>query len=297
MNNDSSHELSNIGLILWRPLLFSSALIVAFIVGSFTFLTGALRVYGSMIWPLVSIATAFFTILVAGTQYYIYRRYLSQLEKGYRRHYQTQLHLLKQKIKSQAYRDELTRLPNRTRLLSNIRKCVEQCSTTGNGFTLYLIQMYGYEHAVNQHGYAAGDSLLREFSQKLKHLFGRPAFSVARNGQTEFALLANGSHDDKQVLKFAHSLINHFSKSASVSDSGSVIELSVGIAKFPEHGTDETSLYSNCTQALQRAKEKGKGAVTLYLHSMRVHSTRLRLLEEKLHAALKPGAQSRLCLF
>jgi diguanylate cyclase (GGDEF)-like protein len=98
-------------------------------------------------------------------------------------------------------------------------------------------------------------------------------------GGDEFAVVAPGS-DQERCLALAE----HIRRAISTSqfDTTAPLTVSVGVAVYPQHGTEREDLIRSADFAMYRSKEDGKNRVTLYDQSLEVPSRLAwRVLESK----------------
>lgn len=135
--------------------------------------------------------------------------------------------------------DPLTALPN--------RRALDQHMGGLSAFALLWIDLDGFRHVNNDHGYAAGDGALVQAAQAVRRAAGDGSFP-ARLGGDEFAIVLD---ERSQALAVAERAI------AEIAATG--LGASVGIAYLPEHGPSLDQLRANADQALRWAKQRGKG--------------------------------------
>ena len=91
-----------------------------------------------------------------------------------------------------ARRDHLTGLPNRLALMERLNEVSEQ------NVLFFLIDLDGFKQINDQHGHAAGDSVLKVVSKRLKGLSEKiPGCFVARLGGDEFGCLLLFSSEEE----------------------------------------------------------------------------------------------------
>jgi diguanylate cyclase (GGDEF)-like protein len=108
-------------------------------------------------------------------------------------------------------------------------------------------------------GHHAGDELLRQVARRLQSTL-RAGDTVARMGGDEFAILLPGSDQlaaQMVAAKLLHGLASPFLVEARELEIGA----SVGIALFPEHGTDAETLLRRADMALYAAKRERSGLI------------------------------------
>ncbi len=167
-----------------------------------------------------------------------------------------------QRLFERAELDPLTGLPNRTRLLTALRKE----ATSGSG-ALFQIDLAGFKDVNDSLGHAAGDQLLRQSAERLCAMIGTLG-KVARLGADEFAVLLPNAPDDA-AAEMAGQLIGAFDAPFAVGEEVVHLGVDIGIAKFPEHGTDADELAANANLALERAKATGRRGFELFAPKMR----------------------------
>jgi EAL domain-containing protein (putative c-di-GMP-specific phosphodiesterase class I) len=67
------------------------------------------------------------------------------------------------------------------------------------------------------------------------------------------------------------------------------VSASIGVAIYPDHGTDVEALLQHADMAMYRAKEQGRDTVCLYRPELSVHSRQKMRLEAETERALKNG--------
>ncbi len=122
---------------------------------------------------------------------------------------------------------------------------------------LFIVDFDNFKTLNDSFGHSIGDAALKEISIEIKSLF-RHSDIVGRVGGDEFFvfLLQYGT---KELLHAkAKKLCTDFKK--SYTKNGEIVEItfSVGIALFPEQGSDCKDLYKIADEALYKVKEAGK---------------------------------------
>lgn len=106
------------------------------------------------------------------------------------------------------------------------------------------------------HGHAAGDHVLTGVAQRLlRH--ARDEDTVCRNGGDEFLYLLINPTDRKTVSRIARSVCEAIKAPMDVGANQFVIAPSIGIALYPDHGTDGQRLVDHADAAMYRAKQLG----------------------------------------
>ena len=150
--------------------------------------------------------------------------------------------------------DALTGLPNRATLQFELDEALMDLDRDGTGFALMLIDLDDFKRVNDTLGHQVGDALLREFAHRLQAGV-RTEDVVARLGGDEFAVVIRDV-DRENVREFGRRV------AASVGDAFAIgalrleVNLSLGIALCPEHGSDATSLLRRADIAMYEAKQR-----------------------------------------
>lgn len=194
--------------------------------------------------------------------------------------------LQEQELAFLAYRDPLTLLPNRRRLLEHLAQTIAHAQRRGTGFALLLMDLDRFKDVNDSFGHSIGDRLLVQvtthFQQRL-----RATDLLARLGGDEFALVLEDLHTPEDAGRVATDLVTALAPWRLTEDVEVPIGISCGIAIFPDHGKDPGELLQHADAALYQAKALGRGQFCYFSHEL-TERTRLRLhLAHQLRQALQ----------
>lgn len=209
-----------------------------------------------------------------------------------------QLRQTSRRIRQLAYFDPLTQLPNRTTLRETLNRLVNQ-SERGQWKTAVLfIDLDDFKKVNDRLGHEAGDELLVQISERLKNrlrqadlLFEQSGVTsvdqlISRRGGDEFnAILTNikAAHDAAVV---AERIIQDLNEPFYISKSEIHVGASVGIALFPDDGSDADTLLRNADLAMYEAKGKGKNNYHIFTSAINEQVHKRLELESSLQVAL-----------
>jgi diguanylate cyclase (GGDEF)-like protein len=158
-----------------------------------------------------------------------------------------------------AEHDELTGLANRT----FFKKMVETQLRGGLPvFSIALLDLDGFKKVNDTYGHAMGDAVLIETSRRLARV-AAPGDVLARLGGDEFVMLLAG-----QDAVAAHGAVKKallaIARPFDTAPHNAYLGVSIGIAQFPEHGKDYSTLLKNADTAMYHSKNAGKNRVSIF---------------------------------
>ena len=103
-------------------------------------------------------------------------------------------------IRQQALFDPLTKLPNRRLLVDRLGLAMSASKRTGNHGALLFLDLDNFKPLNDTHGHEAGDLLLIEVANRIKHCL-RESDTVARMGGDEFVVVLAQLDKDSEVSK------------------------------------------------------------------------------------------------
>ena len=154
----------------------------------------------------------------------------------------------------QALHDALTGLPNRALFRERVRETIER----GDGeFALLLMDLDRFKEINDTLGHAAGDQLLIDVAARVTVALGETGW-IARLGGDEFSCLLPGA-DVAAATRVAERIRASVYEPLMLDELPVQVEASIGIAVFPEHGTDGQVLLRRADIAMYAAKVAGDG--------------------------------------
>lgn len=169
-----------------------------------------------------------------------------------------------------AYMDHLTDLPNRRQFQINAERTLAKVKNSQSSMALMLIDIDNFKAVNDTFGHEAGDELLMELSNRIKHSIRlndqlAPAESgAARLGGDEFIVMLECEHQAIEVKPAAERILNNLRHSLKVGGIDYIPSVSIGIAIAPEHATNMRTLMSLADQAMYCAKQTGGNSYSIY---------------------------------
>lgn len=181
----------------------------------------------------------------------------------------------------QATHDDLTKLPNRSYLKKEIHRWIYEGAPP---FSLYYLDMDHFKDINDSFGHQYGDLLLIEFTKRLSRMVRKDSV-IIRQGGDEFIILTYRT-DEQEILTHAQTILNENAMPYQVQQLSFIVGASIGIAKYPEHGTTLDMLLRAADIAMYKAK-KNKNSVCLFEQSMEKSYLNRLNLEQALRKGLE----------
>ena len=188
-------------------------------------------------------------------------------------------------IRSLAYHDPLTGLPNRLLFGDRVSQAIERARRQGQGFAVMSLDIDRFNLINESLGLGRGDETLRLIGERLRATLRR-SDTVARMGSDDFVFLLPGVTGAEGAAKVAHKLLEALMTRLRVDGQDLHLTGSIGIALHPHDGEDFETLMRNADTALYRAKERSRGSFQFYTSDMNAAAFERLILETQLRHAI-----------
>ncbi|MHB8508463.1 MAG: sensor domain-containing protein [Candidatus Dormibacteria bacterium] len=190
-------------------------------------------------------------------------------------------------LEFQALHDSLTGLPNRTLLRDRLDREILSATRQNGVCGLLIMDIDQFKEVNDTMGHEAGDILLHAFAGRIGETI-RDIDTVARLGGDEFAILPVGAADIDGILATATKVLNWLEKPFVVDGTAIYARASIGIAVFPQHGSDASTLLRRADVAMYAAKQSHRG-YAVYAPEQEENITRRMALLGELRQAIPKG--------
>jgi diguanylate cyclase (GGDEF)-like protein len=189
------------------------------------------------------------------------------------------------RLRFDAYHDALTGLPNRRRVLALLEEAVK-VQAPGEVVAVLAFDIDGLRDVNDLIGHDAGDSMVVEVAARLRALAPAAAL-VGRGGSDEFLITVRlPSADD--ALRLATKLRVSLQEPMQVESVTLDVDVSAGVAVYPDHGIDAELVLKRADLAAQAAKQLAS-PVQLFHSGLQARSTHRLGLAAQLRRALEVG--------
>lgn len=205
-----------------------------------------------------------------------------------------------EQIRTLAYFDTLTELPNRVMFKEHLGKALARARRRNNLVATLLLDLDRFKRINDTLGHSVGDQLLREVARRLiqsvrredlvsRHSFDETTTSIARLGGDEFAIMLTDLESVQAAAKVARRTLEALSAPISLDAQEVFATASIGITVFPFDGEDVDTLLKNADTAMYHAKSEGRNNYQYYTKSMNASAFENLALENSLRRALERG--------
>ena len=164
----------------------------------------------------------------------------------------TEVHQRQMALEHQTLHDALTGLPNRVLLQDRLEQSIQIMKRNNGSMALLLLDLDRFKEVNDALGHQVGDELLQQVGQRLEALL-RHSDTVARLGGDEFAIVAPNTYS-RQAAQFADKIASAIKDVFQVGKQNLYIGVSIGVAVYPNHGTDTGTLIRHADIAMYTAK-------------------------------------------
>ena len=194
------------------------------------------------------------------------------------------------KIQHLAFYDPLTKLANRSLLLSRLKQALTSCTRSHHYGALLFIDLDNFKALNDTLGHDVGDLLLKEIGVRLKTCM-RETDSVSRFGGDEFVLMIEDlstTETEAAVLttKIADKVLNSLNQPYLLGEYAHHSTASIGIALFSGQEDSVNELLKRADLAMYQAKAMGRNTFRFFDPKMQLEITSRVSLESDLRQSL-----------
>ena len=162
-----------------------------------------------------------------------------------------------------ANNDALTGLPNRRLLEDRMEQALKEAGRADNMVAVLFLDLDYFKVVNDTHGHVMGDQLLKKAAERLTNLL-RAEDTVARVGGDEFVILLAKINDEQQLMATAEKVINELDKPFYIAEKTLQVDVSIGIALYPQHDDKASQLIKHADDAMYVAKRQGRNCYAIY---------------------------------
>jgi len=192
---------------------------------------------------------------------------------------------LHQQLEFQAVTDPLTGLLNRRGFHQAVENTLLRSERTEQSLVLLYLDLDGFKRVNDSLGHDAGDRVLRWVSEQMQACL-RSYDILGRMGGDEFTALVELEFPE-QAAKISEKLIERVSVCQQVDGLDVMLGVSIGIATFPDCGSDLNGLLRAADIAMYEAKRAGRQQYRYYDQEMNGRARSRLMLEDSVRTAIQ----------
>lgn len=167
------------------------------------------------------------------------------------------------RVRFLANHDRLTELPNRELFYDRLSQAISQARRKNESVALLFLDLDGFKPVNDAYGHEAGDVVLKVVAKRLQACV-RSMDTVARMGGDEFAIIITAIQNSSDAEAIAQKIIRNIAEYIQVNATTTcIIGISIGIAIYPDNGTEIDMLMNAADSAMYDSKAAGKNTYTL----------------------------------
>jgi diguanylate cyclase (GGDEF)-like protein len=188
-----------------------------------------------------------------------------------------------------AYFDALTGLPNREWIGDYLSNALADAARSESRIALLYIDLDQFKRINDTLGHETGDALLGQVAGRLTDALAYMGASgrLARVGGDEFIVVLSGNPAATAAEQAAQRIQAGLAAPFRQGSYEFVVTPSIGIALFPEHGTDAQTLLKNADGAMYEAKASGRNQFRVFTSAVNARVTKRLSLEMELRRAFE----------
>jgi diguanylate cyclase (GGDEF)-like protein/PAS domain S-box-containing protein len=192
---------------------------------------------------------------------------------------------LEERLRHQAFHDDLTALPNRVLFNERLEHALVRALRGRRAVSVLIVDLDDFKSINDSLGHPCGDQLLREVAARLDAAL-RGADTVARLGGDEFGVILDDCATEAEGEEAARRVTRVLAEPFQLAGHCLPVSASVGVARTTGGGVTPSELIRDADLAMYSAKAEEKGSVAVYRDDMyQGAEERLRLKSDLLDAA------------
>jgi len=193
-----------------------------------------------------------------------------------------------QRIEFLAFHDPLTELPNRVLARDRVERAIAAAHRAQARMALLYLDLDHFKTVNDSLGHGAGDRLLKTVALRLRAAL-RETDSICRQGGDEFLIVLGELPDTAAVKPVIDKLMAALVQPMRIDGQELTTAASIGVAHYPDDGTDFDTLLQKADTALYRAKDAGRNGYRFFDEQMNQQAKERLQLNNGLRQALEHG--------
>ena len=185
---------------------------------------------------------------------------------------ENELRMARDHLQYLAYHDSLTGLPNRLLFNDRLGQALLMASRRLSKVGLIYIDVDHFKRINDSLGHNAGDVFLRDIAHRIRSCV-RDVDTLARIGGDEFSMVLERIGNIAHVREVAEKILLALAPPVSIENLELTVTVSLGIAIYPDHAEDVSSLIHAADRAMFAAKNAGRNQLCCYSPGLELPTT------------------------
>jgi diguanylate cyclase (GGDEF)-like protein len=189
--------------------------------------------------------------------------------------------------------DPLTALPNNRLFSQRLQHAMALANRNHTKIALLFLDIDQFKQVNDTLGHNVGDTLLQKASERLSQCL-RQSDTLARIGGDEFNILIENVDGIAAIETIVQKLHIDFQRPFQCGEHIINSTVSIGIALYPDDGSDSITLIKHADLAMYNAKDKGRNSYSFFSEELSRLFTERTEMTQALKAALAAGNEFQL---
>jgi diguanylate cyclase (GGDEF)-like protein/PAS domain S-box-containing protein len=190
-----------------------------------------------------------------------------------------------ERLAFQATHDALTELPNRQLLKQHLREAMLQTEIARHIVALLIVDIDHFKLINNSIDHDGADLLLQSVAERLRTCV-KAGDILSRHGADEFGIVLRDLDTSSDVAESCEKISRAIALPFVIKGQTLHVTCSIGIALYPQDGSDAAMLLKYADTALSRAKELGRNNSQFFSNEMTERALERVKLENELRLAI-----------
>jgi diguanylate cyclase (GGDEF)-like protein len=198
----------------------------------------------------------------------------------------TQRKQAEKSLARQTFYDPLTGLPNRGLFEEQLAIALAKANRDNSPVVVMFLNFENYGRMINAFGLDSSDYLLKNVAQRLSESLGQEGL-VSRWQGEEFVLLIKSPRNREYVVQMAETILQRLQGLIEVAGQPLHLKGKLGIALYPDDGSDAGTLLKNAHTALEQISQQHQSSYVFFSAKLASKANLLFRLENLLYEALE----------
>ena len=198
----------------------------------------------------------------------------------------TQRKQAEKSLARQTFYDPLTGLPNRGLFEEQLAIALAKANRDNSPVVVMFLNFENYGRMINAFGLDSSDYLLKNVAQRLSESLGQEGL-VSRWQGEEFVLLIKSPRSREYVAQMAETILQRLQGLIEVAGQPLHLKGKLGIALYPDDGSDAGTLLKNAHTALEQISQQHQSSYVFFSAKLASKANLLFRLENLLYEALE----------